>query len=170
MDRCVFCAIAAGKAPASRIWEDDELIAFMDIHPWRPGHLLVIPRRHAQFVAELGDVAAGRLFAAGVRIAAAVRASGLPCDDVHFLVNDGPAANQTVPHLHLHVLPRRRGDLVRLAVSLLERPLAGLLPAAPRARLDDQAARIRAALTTACCGEAPPPGPAVPRRPRGSPC
>ena len=63
-----------------------------------------------------------------------------------FAVNDGRAANQTVPHVHLHLLPRRRGDLGRLLLSLLQRPLVPVLRPAPRDRLDRQAAAIRAHL------------------------
>ncbi len=146
MDGCVFCAIVAGRAAASIVWQDDQLVAFMDIRPWRPGHLLLIPRQHVQFGAELPGAVAGALFPAGIRLGSALRASGLPCDDVHLILNDGPAANQTVPHLHLHVLPRRRGDFWRLFGRLAQVPLTAVLPHTPRATLDEQAARIRAAL------------------------
>jgi diadenosine tetraphosphate (Ap4A) HIT family hydrolase len=145
---CVFCRIAAREAPASLVWEDTELLGFMDIHPWRDGHLLVIPRAHVQYCADLTPATQAALFAAGVRLGSALRASGLPCDDVHLLINDGRAANQSVPHVHLHVVPRTRGDLWRLGASLLRQPLiaAGLRPPAPRQQLDEQAEKIRAAV------------------------
>ena len=75
-------------------------------------------------------------------LAGAVRASGLPCDDVNLLVNDGPAAGQTVAHAHVHVVPRVGGDLWRVATLLVGR----VLPPAARARLDADAAAITAAL------------------------
>lgn len=146
MADCIFCAIVAGKAPASRVYEDDRFLSFMDIYPWRPGHTLVIPKRHGQRVGDLDADTNAELFALGVRISAAVRASGIPCDDVGFVLNDGPAANQSVPHVHLHVLPRTRGDLWRLGVQLLKRPALPLLGAASRAELDGHAQAIAAQL------------------------
>jgi histidine triad (HIT) family protein len=145
---CVFCRIVAREAPASLVWEDADLLGFMDIHPWRDGHLLVIPRAHVQYCAELQPATQAALFAAGVKLGSALRASGLPCDDVHFLINDGRAANQSVPHVHLHVVPRSRGDLWKIGVKLLQQPLiaAGIRPPAARALLDEQAGRIRGAL------------------------
>ena len=65
---------------------------------------------------------------------------------MHFLINDGPIANQTVPHVHLHVLPRRRGDLPKVFAALAKRPAVALLGQAPRSVLDEHAAAIAAAL------------------------
>jgi diadenosine tetraphosphate (Ap4A) HIT family hydrolase len=146
MAECIFCQIVAGAAPCSQVYEDDDFVSFMDIYPWRPGHTLIIPKQHAVRVAEMPDGVGERLFGVGLRIAAAVRASTIACDDVHFLINDGRAANQSVPHVHLHVLPRRRGDIGKLTLQLLKRPLVPILRPARRAVLDDQAAAIRAAL------------------------
>ena len=146
MADCIFCQIVEGAQPCSRVYEDDDFTSFMDIFPWRPGHVLIIPKRHAVRVADLPDGIGERLFGVGMRVAAAIRASTIACDDVHFLINDGSAANQSVPHAHLHVLPRRRGDIGRLALELLKRPLVPLLRPAPRALLDDQARAICAAL------------------------
>lgn len=143
---CVFCEIVAGRAPASVVWEDESLMAFLDIHPARPGHMLVVPRGHAQFVSEMTEEAVGRLLAVGRRLAAAVRASDIPCEDVNFLLNDGPAANQTVPHVHLHVVPRCRGDFLRVAAALARHGLGPLNRPTPRAELDRVAAQIRAQL------------------------
>jgi histidine triad (HIT) family protein len=142
---CIFCAIVRGEAPASVVWEDDRFVAFLDIHPMQAGHTLVIPRRHAPLLADVGEEAAA-LFGHAARIAAAVRASGLPCDDVNVLLNDGRAANQTVAHAHVHVIPRVYGDLPRLARKLLQRPLQRWLGQPSRAELDRQAAAIRGAV------------------------
>lgn len=145
---CIFCRIAAGRADCSLVFEDSELVAFLDIHPVRPGHLLVVPRRHARAVSELDPPRSAHLFCTGVDLAKALVRSALPCDDVHFVLNDGPAASQTVPHVHLHVVPRRRGDRWPLATRMLLRPLLVLGPGAPRRRLDAEAAAIREALAT----------------------
>lgn len=146
MARCVFCQIVRGEAEATRVYEDGSFIAFMDIYPMRPGHVLVCPREHQPLVADLAAAQPGALFELGVRLAAALRASGLPCDDVNFVLNDGPAASQTVPHVHLHLVPRTRRDIGILLGKLMARPVQPLLGAAPRALLEQQAAAIRAAL------------------------
>jgi len=143
---CIFCAIVAGQAEASVVLDEGDYLAFMDIHPFLPGHVLVIPKRHAQYVHELEPREQAALFTTGARVAAALRASPVPSGDVHFLINDGPIANQTVPHVHLHVLPRRRGDLPKVLVALAKRPAVALFGQAPRAALDEQAAAIAAAL------------------------
>jgi histidine triad (HIT) family protein len=146
MADCIFCAIVAGRAPASLIEANDRFLVFLDIHPVQPGHALVVPRRHAPLLADLEAEEAAALFAVARRVALALRHSGLPCDDVTLLLNDGPAANQTVPHAHVHVVPRRRRDLGTIVGRLLRRPLAPILGAVPRETLDGQAAAIRAAM------------------------
>jgi diadenosine tetraphosphate (Ap4A) HIT family hydrolase len=137
----VFCEIVAGRAPASVVLEDDRFIALLDILPMQPGHTLVIPRRHAVRLDELGDEAAA-LFGFAARVGSLLR-GGLGCDDVNLILNDGPAANQTVPHAHVHVIPRRRGDLGRLLGRLLLRPVQPALGGPPRAALDRVAAGLR---------------------------
>lgn len=128
------------------VLDEGDFLAFMDIHPFLPGHVLVIPKRHAQYVGELEPAEQAALFTTGARVAAAVRASSIPSGDVHFLINDGPIANQTVPHVHLHVLPRTRGDLPKVFAALAKRPAVTLFGQAPRATLDEEAAAIAAAL------------------------
>jgi histidine triad (HIT) family protein len=107
---CIFCAIVAGRAPASLVYEDETCLAFMDIRPVNYGHVLVIPRRHAASLAELDLADGASLFPAGQRVAAALRASGLPCEGVNFFLADGAVAGQEVFHVHLHVFPRFHGD------------------------------------------------------------
>lgn len=139
---CGFCAIVAGAAPASVVARTEVAIAFMDHRPWRPGHVLIAPCAHGALLAEVGAADRAAVFALAADVAAAVRASGLRCDDVNLIVNDGPAAGQTVAHLHVHVVPRARGDLWRAATLLPRR----VLPPAARATLDAHAALIAAAL------------------------
>lgn len=92
------------------VYIDDCLVAFMDIQPVNPGHLLVIPRHHVASLAELEPGVAGRLCQLGIKLAAAVRQSEVRCEGVNLLVADGEAAGQEVFHVHLHVIPRFRGD------------------------------------------------------------
>jgi histidine triad (HIT) family protein len=110
---CVFCRIVAGTAPASVAYRDEVSVAFLDIRPMSPGHLLVVPRLHAADLAGLAPDTGAHLFRVGQRMAAALRRSGLRCDGVNLFLADGVAAGQEVFHVHLHVLPRFRGDGLR---------------------------------------------------------
>jgi diadenosine tetraphosphate (Ap4A) HIT family hydrolase len=107
---CVFCEILAGRAPASIVHRDGQSCAFMDIRPVNPGHALVIPVSHAAFLSELDPESGAELFRVGQRVAAAIRRSDLRCEGVNLLLADGEAAGQEVFHVHLHVIPRYRGD------------------------------------------------------------
>jgi len=107
---CVFCRILEGQAPGSFVYRDDRCAAFMDIRPVNAGHLLVVPIRHAAYLADLDANAAADLMRIGHSAAAALRASGLPCEGVNLFLADGEAAMQEVFHVHLHVIPRFRGD------------------------------------------------------------
>ena len=108
--------------------------------------MLVIPKGHAMYAHELDPGVRGAIFEAATRIGQALRRSPIPADDVHFLINDGRAANQTVPHVHMHVVPRHRGDLPAVVAALAQRPAVTLLGPARRTRLDQQAAIIASAL------------------------
>jgi len=107
---CPFCAIVAGRLPSSQVYSDDEVIAFLDIQPLTTGHLLVVPRVHAARLGALPEQVGARLFTTAQRLAAALRASGLPCEGVNLFLADGAVAGQEVFHVHLHVLPRNTGD------------------------------------------------------------
>jgi len=107
---CVFCEILAGRQPASIVYRDDRSCAFMDIFPVNSGHVLVIPTSHAAYLAELDPEAGAEVFRVGQRVAAAMRRSDLGCEGVNLLLADGEAAGQEIFHVHLHVIPRYRGD------------------------------------------------------------
>lgn len=107
---CVFCEILAGQAPASFVYRGEQVAAFMDIQPVNPGHVLVVPTRHVAALADLDPQVAARLFQAAQRISSALQASGLRCEGTNLFLADGVAAGQEVFHVHLHVLPRYRGD------------------------------------------------------------
>ena len=110
MEECVFCDIVAGRAPASVVYRDDVCIAFMDITPVNAGHLLIVPIKHASYLADLDPETGGVLFKVAQRLAAAVRVSGLRAEGINFLLADGEAAGQEVFHVHLHVVPRFPDD------------------------------------------------------------
>ena len=117
MSDCVFCRILAGELPASFVYRDDRCAAFMDIRPVNSGHLLVIPTRHAPYLADIDPSEAADIMKVGHTAAAALRASGVRCEGINFFLADGEAAMQEVFHVHLHVIPRFRGDGFRLHFS-----------------------------------------------------
>jgi diadenosine tetraphosphate (Ap4A) HIT family hydrolase len=118
---CVFCAVVAGDAPAVRIFEDDDYLAFLDIRPFTRGHTLVIPKQHSVDLTDTPPEALAGMLAVGQRIARASRDSGLHADGNNLVINDGRAAFQSVFHIHLHVVPRRNGDKLSFAKGMVVR-------------------------------------------------
>jgi histidine triad (HIT) family protein len=110
---CLFCKIAAGEIPATRVREDERTIAFMDINPATRGHLLVIPREHAADLLEIGAGDLSACIAAAQELAARVKEK-LGAEGVNLLNSCGREAWQTVLHFHVHVIPRYAGDPLRL--------------------------------------------------------
>lgn len=133
---CIFCEILRGEAPVSTVYEDDYALAFMDLFPMRPGHTLVIPKQHGVFLEELEPGLRSHLFEIANQVVAAQKQSSLPCAGNNIFVNDGPAANQHVPHVHLHVLPRSGGDLSKAMFTFVSRYSNYFGMAAHRNRLD----------------------------------
>jgi diadenosine tetraphosphate (Ap4A) HIT family hydrolase len=117
----VFCAVVAGDAPAVRIFEDDDYLAFLDIRPFTRGHTLVIPKRHSVDLTDTPAETLAGMLAVGQRIGLAARTSGLHADGNNLVINDGRAAFQSVFHIHLHVLPRQNGDKLSFAKGMLLR-------------------------------------------------
>jgi histidine triad (HIT) family protein len=134
---CVFCDIVAGRGPASVVDSDETVLAFLDTRPLTTGHLLVIPRSHAAYLADLDPAVGGHMFGVAQRMAAALRGSGLPCAGVNLFLADGEAAFQEVFHVHLHVIPRNPGDGFRIRAKW-RRPA--------RTELDSVAGRVRDSL------------------------
>lgn len=108
-DDCIFCKIVAGEIPGEKIYEDDSVIAFMDIMPLNKGHLLVIPKEHYGNIFEVDPPLYGHIATVISRLATAVKKAVNP-DGVNIMQLNGKAANQVVPHLHMHLVPRWEGD------------------------------------------------------------
>ncbi|OZC50074.1 HIT family protein [Rhodococcus sp. RS1C4] len=123
VNNCVFCAIIDGDAPSVPVYDDDDVVAFLDIRPITRGHLLVIPKRHSQDLDTLDPRLGGAVFAAGQRLSRAIRRSDLRSDGANLVLNDGKAAFQTVFHTHLHVVPRWTGDTLRFVTGFVTRRL-----------------------------------------------
>ena len=107
---CRFCEIVAGRSPAAVVLDDGHALAFLDVRPVFPGHTLLVPRAHHETLADLppGDV--GAFFLTVRRLAVAVEA-GMDADGTFVALNN--KVSQSVPHLHVHVVPRTRGDGLR---------------------------------------------------------
>jgi histidine triad (HIT) family protein len=112
MPQCLFCKIAAGAEPAVVVHRDERCVAFMDVHPLAPGHVLLIPMTHAERLDQLDAATRQHLYRVMDALIAAQRRAGLGVEGSQLIVNDGKAANQHIPHVHLHLVPRRRGDAI----------------------------------------------------------
>ncbi len=108
-ETCVFCKIVAGKIPSTKVYEDDAVLAFIDIGPIVKGHVLVIPKEHFDPLTRVPAALLGRIMEVVQRIAAA-QMGGLRADGVNIFQANGAAAGQVVPHVHFHVIPRFNDD------------------------------------------------------------
>ena len=100
---CLFCKIVAGQIPAKKAYEDEELLAFHDIHPWAPVHVLVIPKQHIATLAEVGpehEALLGRMLALAPRLMKELGVS----NGFRTVINTGRDGGQEVFHLHMHVM------------------------------------------------------------------
>ena len=107
---CKFCQIIAGEIPAHFVLDTDEVVAFLDHRPLFPGHTLVLPRDHVETLADLDEQRVGPFFRAVQRVEAAVRTA---MEAQGSFVAENNVVSQSVPHLHVHVVPRRRKDGLR---------------------------------------------------------
>lgn len=139
-DDCAFCEIIAGRAPASVVFADARVVAFVDLRQAQPGHVLVVPRTHVPRVHLLGPDDAAALMQAAVRIAGALESAAFAPEGMSLWQSNGEGAFQEVDHVHLHVHPRRVGD------GLLDVYPRGVPAPAAREELDALAARLRVGL------------------------
>jgi histidine triad (HIT) family protein len=108
-DTCVFCKIVAGRIPSTKVYEDDAVLAFIDIGPIVKGHVLVIPKEHFDPLTAVPAALLGRVMEVVQKVAAA-QITGLGADGVNLHQANGAAAGQVVPHVHVHVIPRFNDD------------------------------------------------------------
>lgn len=97
-------------------------MAFLDINPVTPGHTLVIPKVHRPYLNELDEKTGMYLFKITMRLASAIRQSGIKCEGINLFLADGKAAFQDVFHTHLHIIPRFEGDSFKISVDRGSRP------------------------------------------------
>jgi len=106
---CIFCKIVSNEIPSVKVYEDDRVFAFMDINPLNEGHILIIPKAHAATIYEITEADFLAVTSATHKLAAAVKKALNP-DGINLMQLNGRAANQVVPHLHVHIVPRWSGD------------------------------------------------------------
>jgi len=108
-DDCIFCGIVAGDIPSRTVYEDDDVLAFLDANPISPGHTLVIPKAHHETLGDLPEAPGGAVFATLHRLAPLIE-DAVDADATTVAFNNGETAGQEVPHVHGHVIPRFPGD------------------------------------------------------------
>ncbi len=109
MDGCIFCRIAGGSAPCMKVYEDEYTVAFLDVARDVDGHILVIPKKHAESMLDCDAETLSRLTEA-LRLISKHLTENCGYDGVNLLNASGASAGQSVPHLHFHIIPRRSGD------------------------------------------------------------
>ncbi len=122
---CLFCRIVAGEIPASKVFEDDEVVAFLDLHPVNFGHSLIVPKAHHATLTDLPDALAMAVARQVPRLTRAIlTATAAP--GLNLVVNNGAVAGQTIDHVHWHLIPRFEGDAVDWPWPHLSYPELGL--------------------------------------------
>ncbi len=106
---CIFCEIIKGNIPAYKVYEDDDIFAFLDIKPINPGHTLVVPKKHYKNLEEIPEEDLKKLIIAVKKVGYLLK-SKLAIVGYNASVNNDPVAGQVIPHIHFHVIPRHMGD------------------------------------------------------------
>jgi histidine triad (HIT) family protein len=133
VNSCVFCKVARKQAPASYVYEDENVLAFLDIRPLNEGHTLVIPKEHYVTIFEVPEELVAHLHRIVKRVALAVRES-TKADGISIIQQNGKAAGQEIFHMHVHVIPRYEGQKL---------PRFGEISEANREKLNQVAANLR---------------------------
>ena len=112
-NNCIFCKIVSGELPSSKVYEDENVLAFLDIHPVNPGHTLVVTKKHFESVHDTPDDLICKIVIIAKKVANAIQAK-LNAEGVNIGMNNGKAAGQIVFHSHIHVMPRYGNDSFKL--------------------------------------------------------
>ncbi len=120
---CIFCKIVNREIPCEKVYEDDSVVAFLDIFPAAPGHILIVPKSHFDTMINTPDHLLAHLVTVSKKAACALM-RGLGAQGVNLLQNNGEVAGQIVPHVHFHVVPRFRDDMIG-SFKIKQRPYEG---------------------------------------------
>jgi histidine triad (HIT) family protein len=137
-ENCLFCKIISGEIPSKRVYEDDYVYAFLDIYPASEGHTLIAPKKHYNSFTDMDPEDVARLFEAARKITVAVE-KAFSAEGSNIGINNGEVAGQEVPHVHVHVIPRKKGDGGRGIKSIV-------WTEPDRTNLNDVAEKIRKSL------------------------
>ena len=107
---CIFCAIIKGESPAVKVYENEKMLVILDRKPITEGHMLIIPKRHSEYLTDTNDEILGDLLRVAKKAGLALKGSKLGCKGINYFLADGAEAGQEVFHVHLHVIPRYRKD------------------------------------------------------------
>lgn len=113
MPECIFCSIAQGKIPCAKVFEDNEVLAFLDVNPLTKGHALVIPKKHFENVFDIEENALEKIIIAAKRISAKMK-EVLKADGIRLSQSNGARAGQVIFHFHLHIIPRYHDDRISM--------------------------------------------------------
>ena len=123
---CLFCQIIKGQKPSYKIYEDSQVSAFLDINPSSPGHTLIIPKQHVSKVEDLSENDFTALFRVLHKLIIPIRESvGAEASTIG--INNGPGSGQEIEHVHIHVIPRHRGDMGQIIQSITRTERVGNL-------------------------------------------
>jgi len=139
-ESCNFCKIVSGENQATIVYDDDSVMAFMDLHPANVGHILVVPRQHWETIYDVPEKVLADLFAAVKRVSVAVK-KAVGADGISILQFNEKAAGQSVKHFHVHVIPRFRGDAISKFIGAMLGPSG--FKKAERQDLDEIAKKIK---------------------------
>ena len=117
MEDCVFCQIIEGEIPSHRVYEDENVYAFLDVNPTAKGHTLVVPKKHVETIHEASGME--YMWEPLVKVADAVE-QAFDAEGVNIVQNNGEAAGQEVMHMHFHVTPRYTGDEIKIDYNRTE--------------------------------------------------
>jgi len=109
MEDCIFCKIIAERVPSYKVYEDDAVFAFLDVYPASEGHTLVAPKKHFNKFTDMDTESIALLFEAARKITAAIE-KAFSAEGSNIGINNGKVAGQEIPHVHVHVIPRKKGD------------------------------------------------------------
>lgn len=113
MQDCIFCKIVAGRIPSTKVYEDETVLAFLDIAPVSKGHILLVPKKHYETVLDIPDDAIKKMSLALKKISGALK-TGVSADGISISMSNYPAAGQVVPHAHFHLIPRFSKDGLKM--------------------------------------------------------
>lgn len=109
MNECIFCKIASGEIPCTKVYEDEETLAFLDIKPVNIGHTLIIPKEHYKNIYETPEKVLSEMMSIGKKISIALK-SALNADGINVTMNNDSSAGQVIFHSHIHIIPRIEND------------------------------------------------------------